>query len=206
MSKQETRIHFILLLLVIIAYILSAINPYNRLAWFGQSTPSVLYVLLLVAMYPRFRFTNFAYVLVFFHILLLLYGAHYTYTNNPFFTQLAEQFGWQRNYFDRMGHFAQGFVPAFLFKEFYLIGGYVRKGKVLTLVVILSCLALSAAYELGEFALVQLLNVPIDDVMGTQGDIFDSHWDMLWALIGSLVSTFIFGKLHNKFINRQKAA
>src|SRR5690625_5807941 len=83
MAKQKTRFPFILLGLVVFGYILSAINPYNRLAWLGQSTPAVLYVLLLVFLYPRFRFTNFAYLMVFLHVLLLLYGAHYTYSNNP---------------------------------------------------------------------------------------------------------------------------
>jgi putative membrane protein len=101
-----------------------------------------------------------------------------------------------------VGHFAQGFVPAFLFKEFYLGGGYVKKGKVLGLIVILSCLGLSAAYELGEFALVKLLNVPVDAVMGTQGDMFDSHWDMLWALIGAGIATFVFGPWHNNYMFR----
>lgn len=204
MKKQKTRLPFILLGLVIFAYILSVINPYNRLAWIGQSTPAVLYVLLLVFLYPYFRFTNFAYLMVFLHVLLLLYGAHYTYSHNPFFSNLAELFSWERNYFDRVGHFAQGFVPAFLFKEFYLRGNYVKRGKVLTMIIILSCLALSAAYEIGEFALVQIMNLSVDEVMGTQGDIFDSYWDMIWALIGSSVAVFGFGRLHDRYIFRDE--
>ena len=116
-NKKNTTIHLVLFGLLIFAFLLSAIQPYHRLAWFGQVTPAVLYVLLLVVTYHRFRFTTFAYVMVFFHVLLLLYGAHFTYSNNPLFTELKVQFGWQRNYFDRIGHFAQGFVPAFLFKE-----------------------------------------------------------------------------------------
>lgn len=126
-NKKNTTIHLVLFGLLIFAFLLSAIQPYHRLAWFGQVTPAVLYVLLLVVTYHRFRFTTFAYVMVFFHVLLLLYGAHFTYSNNPLFTELKVQFGWQRNYFDRIGHFAQGFVPAFLFKEFYFRGGYVKK-------------------------------------------------------------------------------
>lgn len=204
MGESRKKVHLILLGLVAIAYIFSAINPYDRLAWLGQSTPAVLYILLLIVIYSRFRFTNFAYVMVFLHVLLLLYGAHYTYSDNPLFNNLAEQFDWQRNYFDRVGHFMQGFVPAFLFKEFYLLGGYVKKGKILLLIVILSCLGLSAAYELGEFALVKILNVPIDTVMGTQGDPFDSHWDMLWALIGAGLAIFAFGPLHDQNIQRHK--
>lgn len=197
MPKLGKNYPFILLLLVIFTYIFSAINPYDSFAWLGQSTPAVLYVGLLMVLYPRVRFTNFAYTLVFIHVLLLLYGAHYTYSNNPLFNSFGELFGWERNYFDRVGHFAQGFIPAFLFKEFYLLGGFVKRGKVLLLIVILSCLGLSASYELGEFALIKLLDVPVDAVMGTQGDMFDSYWDMLWALMGSIFAVTAFGKFHN---------
>lgn len=197
-NKKNTTIHLVLFGLLIFAFLLSAIQPYHRLAWFGQVTPAVLYVLLLVVTYHRFRFTTFAYVMVFFHVLLLLYGAHFTYSNNPLFTELKVQFGWQRNYFDRIGHFAQGFVPAFLFKEFYFRGGYVKKGKVLLGIILLSCLGLSALYELSEFALVKILALPKDFIMGTQGDVFDSHWDILWAFIGANIALFVFGFFHDK--------
>lgn len=109
--------------------------------------------------------------------------------------------GWERNYFDRVGHFAQGFVPAFLFKELYLKGGYVKKGKMLLFIVIISCLGLSAAYELAEFALVKIMAVTVEDVMGWQGDIFDSYWDMVWALIGASLATLVLGKYHEQQIN-----
>ncbi|WP_051237787.1 DUF2238 domain-containing protein [Lacticigenium naphthae] len=197
-EKKSKILHLILLACVAVAYVFSAIHPFDRLAWFGQMMPAVLLVLLLVASYHRFRFSTFVYVMVFFHVLLLLYGAHYTYSQNPLFNYFQEQFAWQRNHFDRVGHFAQGFVPAFLFKEFFVRGGYVKKGKVLWLIVILSCLGLSAAYELSEFALVKILAVPADLVMGTQGDYFDSHWDMLWALIGANTATVMFGSFHDK--------
>lgn len=204
-DRKKSEIgHLILLVSAVVAFILSAINPSDRLAWLGQMTPAVLLALLLVALYRRFRFSTFAYVMVFLHVLLLLYGAHYTYSHNPFFHYLQEQLGWQRNYFDRVGHFAQGFVPAFLLKEFFVRDGYVKKGKVLLLIVILSCLGLSAAYELGEFALVKILDVPADAVMGTQGDYFDSHWDMLWALLGASLATMVFGSFHDKQIAKME--
>lgn len=197
-GEQPKTFHLILLVLVTVAYILLAIQPYNRVAWLGQSTPGLLLLLSLIATYRRFRFSTFAYIMVFLYLLLLFYGAHYTYSRNPLFASLQVQFGWERNYFDRVGHFAQGFVPAFLLKEFFIRGGYVKRGKILLLIVILSCLGLSAAYELGEFALVKILAVPVDQVMGTQGDFFDSHWDMLWALIGAVSAIGIMGKYHDK--------
>lgn len=197
-NRITGRIHRLLLLLTSAAFLVSAIAPYNRLAWAGQMMPALLLVALLIILYPRFRFTTLVYLLVFLHVLLLLWGAHYTYSRNPLFGFLQEQFGWQRNYFDRLGHFAQGFVPAFLFKEYFLRGGYVKKGRMLSLIVILCCLGVSGAYELSEFALVKLLAVPADWVMGTQGDFFDSHWDMLWALIGASGATFLFGPCHDR--------
>ena len=196
-GKKAEPLHIILLVLFIIAYIVSAIHPLDRLAWTGQMTPAILLVALLVGTYRKFRFSTFVYVMAFLHALLLLYGAHYTYSQNPLFNQLKEQFAWERNYFDRVGHFAQGFVPAFMAKEFLLRGGYVKKGKLLMLIVILSCLGFSAAYELSEFAIINIMDVPPDDVMGTQGDAFDSLWDMIWALIGASLAVFVFGPFHD---------
>ena len=201
-GKKAEPLPIILLVLFVIAYIISAIRPLDRLAWIGQMTPAVLLVLLLVVTYRKFRFSTFVYVMAFLHALLLLYGAPYTYSQNPLFNQWKEQFGWERNYFDRVGHFAQGFVPAFMAKEFLLRGGYVKKGKLLMLIVILSCLGFSAAYELSEFAVVKIMDVPADTVMGTQGDAFDSLWDMIWALIGASLAVFVFGPFHDSQIEQ----
>lgn len=201
-GKKAEPLPIILLVLFVIAYIISAIRPLDRLAWIGQMTPAVLLVLLLVVTYRKFRFSTCVYVMAFLHALLLLYGAHYTYSQNPLFNQWKEQFGWERNYFDRVGHFAQGFVPAFLAKEFLLRGSYVKKGKLLMLIVILSCLGFSAAYELSEFAVVKIMDVPADTVMGTQGDAFDSLWDMIWALIGASLAVFVFGPFHDSQIEQ----
>ena len=201
-GKKAEPLPIILLVLFVIAYIISAIRPLDRLAWIGQMTPAVLLVLLLVVTYRKFRFSTFVYVMAFLHALLLLYGAHYTYSQNPLFNQWKEQFGWERNYFDRVGHFAQGFVPAFLAKEFLLRCGYVEQGKLLMLIVSLACLGFSAAYVLSEFAVVQIMDVPADTVMGTQGDAFDSLWDMIWALIGASLAVFVFGPFHDSQIEQ----
>ena len=201
-GKKAEPLPIILLVLFVIAYIISAIRPLDRLAWIGQMTPAVLLVLLLVVTYRKLRFSTFVYVMAFLHALLLLYGAHYTYSQNPLFNQWKEQFGWERNYFDRVGHFAQGFVPALLANEFLLRGGYVKKGKLLMLIVILSCLGFSAAYELSEFAVVKIMDVPADTVMGTQGDAFDILWDMIWALIGASLAVFVFGPFHDSQIEQ----
>jgi putative membrane protein len=203
-GKKAEPLHIILLVLFVVAYIISAIRPLDRLAWMGQMTPALLLVFLLVVTYRKFRFSTFVYVMAFLHALLLVYGAHFTYSQNPLFNQWKEQFDWERNYFDRVGHFAQGFVPAFLAKEFLLRGGYVKKSKMLTLIVILSCLGFSAAYELSEFAVVKIMDVPADAVMGTQGDAFDSLWDMIWALIGASLALFVFGPFHDSQMEKMR--
>lgn len=200
MAKNEPieKVHALLIILFLILFLFSAYQPVDRLAWLGQVIAAVILVLVLVLTYRTFRFSTFVYLLVFFHLLFLLYGAHYTYSENPLFHFLKEQFGWQRNYFDRVGHFAQGFVPAFLVKEFLVRGGHIKKGPVMRIIVIMVCLGFSALYELSEFALTIIFNVPVDDVMGTQGDVFDSYWDMFWALIGANLSVFIFGNFHDR--------
>ncbi|UJF16600.1 DUF2238 domain-containing protein [Jeotgalibaca sp. MA1X17-3] len=200
---QPNKLQISLLCLSILSLILSAIQPLSPFAWIGQAISAVLLVGVLVVTYQKFQFSNFAYIMVFLHVLILLYGAHYTYAQNPLFNYLREVFGWQRNYYDRVGHFVQGFVPAFLLKELYLKGGYVKKGGMFFFIVIISCLGLSAGYEISEFLIIKILNVPAESVMGMQGDFFDSHWDMLWALIGAMTSIFIFGRFHDKQMEKK---
>lgn len=197
-AKRIEPLHLLLLVSAIAAFILSGINPLDRLAWIGQTAAAIMLLVLLVVMYPKLKFSNFAYVMACLYLVFLFYGAHHTYSHNPIFNELKDYFGWQRNYFDRVGHFAQGFFPALLFKELYLKGGYVKPGKMANFIVILSCLALSAAYELGEFATVKIMNMTPEMIMGLQGDFFDSYWDMTWALIGAVLAVLVLGKYHDK--------
>lgn len=203
--NRAQPLHLLLLALLLPAYILSAINPLDRLAWLGQMMPAVLAVVLLVVTYRQFRFSTFVYLLVFLHLLLLLYGAHYTYSQNPLFNLFKEQFDWQRNYFDRVGHFVQGLTPALLAKEFLLRGGHVKRGKILILIVILSTLGFSAFYELSEFASAKIFAVPPETVMGLQGNAFDSIWDMTMALMGAVTAVFLLGPYHDRQLARLAA-
>ena len=198
--EGEKRIHISLLVLFLIAIVLSVINPFHQIFWFGQALPAMLIVSGLVWGYRKFTFTTFVYVIVFLHMLILLIGAHYTYSENPFFNFLKDEWDLSRNYFDRVGHFAQGFSPAFLTKELLSRGGYVKKGRMLSFIVITMCLGYSAFYELLEFMVARLFGIPPEIIMGFQGDVWDSIWDMLMALIGALVAIFIFGSVHDKFM------
>lgn len=196
------KIHLTLLVLFIICFIWSGIEPFMRTPWILQSIPTILIVLGLILTYNRFQFSTFVYVMIFFHMLVLLLGAHYTYSENPLFNMLMERFDLKRNYFDRVGHFEQGFVPAFMIREIFIRLDYMKKNKALPWAVIGLCLGISALYELLEFAVSIIGNVPVEKIMANQGDPNDSYWDMIMALFGAILAVTIFKSLHNNAIKK----
>lgn len=199
-NKNSIAIHFSLFIIFIAVLTWSAIYPSNGLFWLMQALPAILIVSALILTYKKFTFSTFVYIFVLIHTIILLIGAHYTYSRNPLFDLLMDKFSLSRNYFDRVGHFAQGFVPAFAIKEYLLRAGHVKKGGILSFIVISICLAISALYELLELAASFILRLPGEVVMGFQGDKWDSQWDMLMALIGAIIAVLIFGPLHDKYI------
>lgn len=210
MKKQAVRnvnskyIHLSLLLLFIVLLIWSVIQPFDLLFWFMQALAALLMVSVLVLTYRKFTFSTFVYVMVLLHAAILLIGAHYTYSHNPLFDLFMKEFNLSRNYFDRVGHFAQGFVPAFMAKEFLWRSGYVKKGGMLSFIVVGLCLGFSAFYELLEFATALISGIPAEIVMGFQGDSWDSIWDMFMALWGAIIAVFIFGPWHDRYIVRME--
>lgn len=203
--KTNRNIHIGLLIVFFAVLIWSAIQPYNRQAWVLLSIPAVMIVSVLAITYRKFTFSTMVYVAVLLHAVILLVGAHYTYTRNPLFDMLMTEFNLERNYYDRVGHFAQGFVPAFITKELLVRGGYIKRGRMMYLIVISMCLGFSAAYELIEFGTAKALGMPVEYIMGIQGDYFDSVWDMFYALVGASISLFIFGHLHDRCMAKKPA-
>lgn len=207
-NRDEDRIagsktlHKVLLLAFLIVFIWSVIQPYDLLFWFMQALAAMLMVSVLVLTYRKFTFSTFVYAMVLFHVTVLLVGAHYTYSRNPLFDFLMKEFDLSRNYFDRVGHFAQGFVPAFIAKEFLWRAGYVKKGGMLSFLVIGLCLGFSAFYELLEFATSLISGVPAEIVMGFQGDVWDSLWDMFMALCGASIAVIPLGPWHDRHIKK----
>ncbi|XMB86039.1 DUF2238 domain-containing protein [Mycoplasmatota bacterium WC44] len=198
--KKEKKKHILLLVLSFFILVWSAIFPLDKFAWVMLTLPAVIYVLCLVFTYKKFQFTTLAYIMVFVHIAILLTGAKYTYNQNPLFLVLKEIFNSSRNHFDRVGHLAQGFAPVFLVKEFLLRKGYLKRSKFFYVIVFSFILAISASWELLEFLATIISNKPASYVLSNQGDIWDTQWDMVMALIGALSSLLIFGKLHDKKI------
>lgn len=198
--NKEKRKHCILLLLSFIVLIWSATKPLDYFAWFMLTLPALIFVSCLVLTYNKFQFTTLAYTIVFVHIAILLIGGKYTYTFNPLFLEIKEIFNFSRNHFDRVGHLAQGFAPVFLVKEYLLRKGFFKKSKFFYLILFCFILAISASWELLEFFVTIVSNKPATYILSTQGDMWDTHWDMIMAIIGAASALLIFGKLHDKKI------
>lgn len=192
-------VHFHKLLCVSfwIALLISGIYPKDLFTWFLEVLPAIILVLILMITYRRFRFTTLTYVWVFSHMLILLIGGHYTYAEVPLFNYFRDAFDLERNYYDRVGHFMQGFVPALLTREVLIkVVGIQKKGW-LELLVISVCLAFSALYELLEFTVAKLTGTGAEAFLGTQGDVWDTQWDMTFALIGAMLAMSLFRNVKN---------
>ena len=189
-----------LVLIFIAVLIWSAIDARDYFAWTMLTIPVILYAGTFIATHKKFRFTYFTYVLVFIHIVILLIGAKYTYTHNPLFEEVKEIFNISRNHYDRVGHLAQGFVPAIVAREFLLRKGYFRKSKFFYVTIFAFVLAISAAWELLEFFAVVISNLPARYVLSLQGDYLDTQKDMLLAFVGAAIALVTLGKTHDKRI------
>ncbi|MEN1934178.1 DUF2238 domain-containing protein [Paenibacillus sp. 102] len=192
-------VHFHKLLCVSfwIALLISGIYPKDPFTWFLEVAPAIILVLILMITYRHFRFTTFTYVWVFIHMSILLIGGHYTYAEVPLFNCFRDTFDLERNYYDRVGHFMQGLVPALLTREVLIkVVGIQKKGW-LELLVISVCLAFSALYELLEFTVAKLTGTGAEAFLGTQGDVWDTQWDMTLALIGAMLAMSLFRNAKN---------
>ena len=183
---------------ILIILMWSVINPHDLFTWFLEVLPVLIGIMVLVYIYPRFQFSNFVYTLLWLHAIILIVGGHYTYAEMPLFNWLRDSFDLGRNYYDRLGHFAQGFIPAMVTREVLLRQTPLKHGKWLNFIIISICLALSAAYELFEFATAKLLGATADSFLGSQGDVWDAQWDMTFALIGAILALLLLSKFHDR--------
>jgi putative membrane protein len=182
--------------LVVLAW--SAVRPHDYFTWLLEVAPILIGVPVLVATRRRFPLTPLVYRLLFVHAVILMIGGHYTYAEVPFGFWLKDAFGFARNHYDRIGHFAQGFVPAILAREILLRRGVVRAGGWLFFLVTTVCLAFSALYELIEWWTALLTGSAATAFLGTQGDPWDTQWDMFLALVGALSSQALLGRIHDR--------
>ena len=174
-----------------IIFIWSAIIPKDMFTWTLEVFPAIIALFVLVSTYRNFKLSNFIYTVIWVHAIILLIGGHYTYAEMPLFNWLKDIFNLDRNYYDRLGHFAQGFTPALIARDVLLRKTQLKAGKMLAFIVISICLAISAGYELLEFAMAMLTGEKADAFLGSQGDVWDTQWDMLFALIGAVCGLII---------------
>jgi putative membrane protein len=176
----------------------SGINPRDAYVWFLEVFPAIAAALVLAASSRRFPLTPLVCVLILLHSLVLMVGGHYTYAEVPLFDWLKEVFGWQRNNYDKVGHFAQGFVPALVAREILLRKGVVNGRGWLHFVVLSVSLAISALYELVEWWLAVLSGSAADAFLATQGYVWDTQSDMLFALLGAIAALLLLARVHDR--------
>lgn len=201
-NKKDIELHLGLLLIFLVTLLWSVINPKDLFTWFLEVLPALIGLAVILITYNRFRLTNLVYVLILVHAIILVIGGHYTYAEMPFFNWLRDTFHLARNYYDRLGHFAQGFVPAIISREILLRKSPLKSGKLLSFLVISICLAISASYELIEWGVAVATGSAADAFLGTQGDVWDTQWDMLFALCGSVISLLTLQKLHDSVLKQ----
>ncbi|SMC84636.1 DUF2238 domain-containing protein [Lentzea albidocapillata] len=194
----------VLLELTVAALVASGIGPHDRATWYLEVAPVVLGGALLVATYRRFPLTPLLYRLIFLHALVLILGGHYTYARVPAGFWVQDWFDLARNHYDRFAHFVQGFVPAVLAREILLRRTPLRPGGWLFFLVLCVCLAFSATYELGEWLAAVVAGSGADEFLGTQGDVWDTQWDMFMALLGALVAQLVLRRVHDRELARER--
>jgi putative membrane protein len=194
----DKQLHLGLLGSSALIFLWSWIQPYDQFTWFLEVLPVILGAVVLIKLYPRFKFTNVVYLLIWVHAAILMIGGHYTYAEMPVFNWLKESMDLQRNYYDRLGHFAQGFIPAMIAREVLLRKTPLTGGRWLFFIVVCICLALSATYELLEFAVALATGTAAEAFLGTQGDVWDTQWDMLFALCGAISAQWLLAKTHDR--------
>jgi putative membrane protein len=188
--------------LVLVVLVITGIHPFDRGTWMLEVFPVVIALPLLWFTHRRFPLTTLLYLCIFAHAIVLMVGGAYTYARVPLGFQLQDLLGLERNPYDRIGHFMQGFVPALAAREILLRGRFVRTAGMLAFLVICVVMAVSAAYELIEWAAALALGQGADEFLGTQGDIWDTQSDMFCALLGSIAALVLLSRTQDRQIAR----
>jgi len=197
-SHIKTIFVFIWLILFSSTLIWSSIQPSDRLTWLLEVLPAIIAVLVLAYTYRPFPLTPLSYALILCHCIILMIGGHYTYAEVPLFNDLAHALNSTRNNYDKLGHFAQGFVPALVAREVFIRLKVVKNSRWMTVFIISFCLAFSAFYELIEWWVALLADSNAQAFLGTQGDIWDTQSDMAWALVGAISALVLLSRIHDQ--------
>lgn len=200
MFKNNTLKIYIVLFLI--GLLLSAIQPKEYFTWFLEVIPAIVGFVILVLTYKKFSFTNFTYFFILIHCIILFIGGHYTYAEVPLFEWIKELFEQSRNNYDKIGHFAQGFVPAMIIRELFIRKKVVANTSYFNFIIVSICLAISAAYEWIEWWVSISTGEGGDAFLGTQGYVWDTQSDMLLATIGAVCMVTFFSKSQDVSISK----
>ena len=195
MNSEMTKYLWLIVFTAVLIW--SGINPKDQFTWFLEVLPALIGCVLLIITYKKFRLTNLLYFLLLLHCIILMIGGHYTYAEVPFFNQIQSFFGLERNNYDKVGHFFQGFVPAILAREILIRKKIVNGNSWLNIIIVSLCLAFSALYELIEWWVALATGENAEAFLGTQGYVWDTQSDMAWALFASVTAILFLAKAHN---------
>jgi putative membrane protein len=197
-TREKT--HAALLALTALVFLWSAIFPHDRLTWVLETIPAMIAAPVVIWLWTskRLRLTTLLYALIALHAMILMVGGHYTYAEVPLFNWIRDQFHLDRNYYDRVGHFAQGFVPALIAREILLRKTPLVRGGIVAFLCMCVSMAISAWYEILEFISAKALGDSADSFLGTQGDVWDTQWDMTFCFIGAIAAMILLPRWHDR--------
>lgn len=196
--------HSLLILLFLTGFILSGINPHDYFTWILEVFPSIIALIVLCLTFKKFQFTFLTYSFILIHCYILFIGGHYTYAEVPLFDWIKEVFHQSRNNYDKVGHFAQGFIPAIVVREIFIRKEIIKEGGWLHFITVSVCLGISALYEFLEWFVAIVSGQSAEAFLGTQGYVWDTQSDMLYATIGAICSIILLSRIQDKQIKKVK--
>ncbi|QOD59579.1 DUF2238 domain-containing protein [Polaribacter haliotis] len=180
----------------------SAIKPYNYFTWFLEVSPAIIGFIVLWRTEKPFPLTRLVYILILIHCIILMVGGHYTYAEVPLFNTIQEMLEMSRNSYDKVGHLAQGFIPAMIAREIFIRKKLINSKAWENFLIVMFCLGFSAFYELIEWFVAAFSGESAEDFLGTQGYIWDTQSDMALALLGAILALVTLSKIHNRQLEK----
>lgn len=204
MYKKVNTVHLSLLTIVLMMFLWSAIKPAAYTTWLLEVSPAVASLIFFIVIYKKFRLTTLSYTIIALVTILMFIGGHFIYSKVPLFEWLKDTLDLKRNHYDRFGHFMKGLI-AIVIREILLRKTMLSRGSWLTGIVLSICLAIASLYEIVEWLFSKLTKgaKASKDFLGTQGDIWDTQWDMSMTLAGSIIALLFLSKMHDKFLKRE---
>lgn len=200
--KKNNYLHISLATIFLAVLTWSGIDPKDQFTWLLETVPAIIGLILCLIFYNKFRLTNLLYILITVHAVILCTGGKYTYAEVPLGFWIQDLFGFARNHYDRLGHFAQGFIPAILAREILIRNKVVAQKAWLFVFVICICLSFSAFYEFIEWWTALISGENATAFLGTQGDVWDTQWDMFMALVGAITAQLTLNRYHDRSLSQ----